>query len=324
VACPANIEVNATPGQCGATINAAPPTLTGDCGTVQCTPPAGSFFPTGTTPVTCVTTSGHQCGFTITVNDTQPPAINACPSPIITSTAAGQCSRVVTFATPTATDNCAVSSVVCSPSSGSSFPKGTTTVTCTATDTGGRTASCSFTVTVNDTELPLVTCPPNKTVTATSSNGANVTYAAPTASDNCPGVTATCAPASGSLFPVGSTAVTCTATDASNNTRTCQFTVTVEPVSCVPGIITGLQTAVTINPASVTVTWNADNCATGYVIKRKTGRRKPTGGYTIIAQLPPGQTSFIDTTVAPDRCYQYRVRATNSTTWSDPIDACTR
>ena len=54
---------------------------------------------------------------------------------------------VVTYATPTASDNCSAT-VACVPPSGSMFPVGTTTVTCTATDTAGNTATCSFPVTV--------------------------------------------------------------------------------------------------------------------------------------------------------------------------------
>src|SRR4030095_3657494 len=57
-------------------------------------------------------------------------------------------SKVVTYPSPTTSDNCSVSSVVCSPASGSIFPVGTTTVTCTATDSSGNTATCSFTVNV--------------------------------------------------------------------------------------------------------------------------------------------------------------------------------
>src|SRR5205814_274228 len=53
-----------------------------------------------------------------------------------------------------------------------------------------------------------------------------VTFA-PTVTDNCPGVTSNCVPASGSTFPAGVTTVNCTATDASLNTSTCNFTVTV-------------------------------------------------------------------------------------------------
>jgi hypothetical protein len=48
-----------------------------------------------------------------------------------------------------------------------------------------------------------------------------------TASDNCPGVTVTSTPASGSVFSVGTTTVNSTATDTSGNTASCSFTVTV-------------------------------------------------------------------------------------------------
>src|SRR5262249_36967091 len=59
------------------------------------------------------------------------------------------------------------------------------------------------------------------------SSGAPVTFAPPTVSDNCPGVTSICNPPAGSVFPVGTTTVTCTATDASGNTAACTFAVTV-------------------------------------------------------------------------------------------------
>jgi len=48
-----------------------------------------------------------------------------------------------------------------------------------------------------------------------------------TATDNCPGVTVESDPASGSTFPLGTTTVTATATDAAGNTSTCSFTVAV-------------------------------------------------------------------------------------------------
>jgi hypothetical protein len=54
-----------------------------------------------------------------------------------------------------------------------------------------------------------------------------VNYPAPVASDNCPGVGVVCSPASGASFPLGTTTVTCTATDMSGNTATCSFSVSV-------------------------------------------------------------------------------------------------
>ena len=113
--------------------------------------------------------------------------------------------------------------------SGSTFPVGTTTNTFLVTDTSGNTATCSFDVTVNDTELPVITCPGDITVANDPGIcGATVTYAV-TTSDNCPGETLlqTAGLASGSVFPVGTTTNTFEVTDASGNTASCSFNVTV-------------------------------------------------------------------------------------------------
>src|SRR5262249_41521938 len=134
----------------------------------------------------------------------------------------------VTF-TASATDNCPGVTSACTPASGFTFPKGTTTVTCTATDTSSNMTSCSFTVTVGDTQPPTLTCPAN--ITRNNDPGvctAVVTYAAPVAADNCPGVgTPVCTPASGSTFAHGTTTVSCAVMDASGNSNACSFTVTV-------------------------------------------------------------------------------------------------
>jgi hypothetical protein len=78
----------------------------------------------------------------------QAPTIVCPPNQIATATTACPVAAgaVVTYAAPMASDNCALQSVICNPPSGSTFPVGTTTVTCTATDTSGNTAACSFTV----------------------------------------------------------------------------------------------------------------------------------------------------------------------------------
>ena len=89
---------------------------------------------------------------------------------------------------------------------------------------------CSFSVTVNDEEPPTIVCPPDmvRTVEPGATSGSIVDFTA-TISDNCPVVGQipyTCNPPSGSQFPLGTTGVTCTATDASDNTASCSFTVT--------------------------------------------------------------------------------------------------
>ena len=272
ITCTANITKGNDPNQCGATVNyPAPTTMSGDvvCGTVTCSPVSGSFFPVGTTTITCNTTAGPTCTFTVTVNDTQPPSIT-CPANVTQSTDPNQCSAVVTYPAPKANDNCGVGTPVCLPPSGSTFQKGTTTVNCTVSDSSGNTATCSFTVTINDTQLPSITCPAN----ITKSNDPNqcsavVSYPAPTVSDNCPGVGAPiCSPPSGSTFPRGTTTVTCTVNDAASNTSTCSFTITVNdtqpPMISCPANVTAVSavgcppsssTAVTYPPPTV-----SDNC----------------------------------------------------------------
>jgi len=153
-----------------------------------------------------------------------------CPDNIPVCAPDGTCSAVVTYTTPTATDDCGgTPTVACVPASGTTFSKGTTTVTCTATDSNGQTSQCTFNVTVNDCQKPDITCPGNKEVCNTTGLCSAVVSFTASASDVCDGpLTPVCSPASGGIFPKGTTTVTCTATDAAQNSNSCSFTVTVD------------------------------------------------------------------------------------------------
>ncbi|MDX2669290.1 HYR domain-containing protein [Streptomyces sp. NRRL_ISP-5395] len=124
-------------------------------------------------------------------------------------------------------------------------PQGTT-LTCTVqfllgtqvpgTDTIGPAAAADpdfqqqISITVNDVDVPVVTVD-DRTARAPDDDGARISYTA-TATDPQDGeLPVTCAPPSGSLFPVGTTTVTCTATDSAGNTGadTARFEV-LEPV----------------------------------------------------------------------------------------------
>ena len=75
----------------------------------------------------------------------------------------------------------------------------------------------------------IIGCPANITVSANASCQATVSWTVPTASDNCGGALASTSTKSpGSVFSLGSTVVTYTATDAAGNTSTCSFTVVVQ------------------------------------------------------------------------------------------------
>ncbi|MCC6742758.1 MAG: HYR domain-containing protein, partial [Acidobacteria bacterium] len=271
--CPANVNAPAGPGQCSATVTYTTPTGTDNCPgavTVNCSPASGSSFPVGATTVTCTATDAASltatCTFTVTVVDSQPPTV-VCPANVTVGNTAGQCSAVVNFATPAASDNCPGSTVACLPPSGSSFPVGTTTVTCTASDASSNTGSCSFTVTVNDTQAPTLACPANVSVPNTAGQcSAVVAFSTPAATDNCPGTgPVTCVPATGATFPVGTTTVTCTATDASSNTGSCSFTVTVTdtqaPALTCPANVSAPATSGQCSASvSYTVPVASDNC----------------------------------------------------------------
>ena len=254
--CPANITQPNDPNQCGRVVTYAAPTSTGNCGAITCSPASGSFFPVGTTTVTCSSQAGPSCTFSVTIQDTQAP-VATCPAPITVPATMGTCSAVVTY-TATATDNCSGATIVCTPASGSTFPVGTTTVTCTASDASPNSpdATCSFTVTVQDTQLPAITCPANIVVTSNTTNGCTFTqvvnYPAPTATDNCGLASVVCMPPSGSTFNEGTTTVTCTATDTSGNTAACSFTVTVGAAFgfCSVDDATGNRFQMVVNPAS--------------------------------------------------------------------------
>src|SRR5262249_54883494 len=158
---------------------------------------------------------------------TNPPSITLNCSSNLTAVATSSNGATVFFSS-TATGGCSPPpTLVCNPPSGNTFPIGTTTVSCTASDTCGNGTNCSFTVTVYPQVS--ITCPSNITKQATSPSGAVVSFA-PAASGGCsPPPTVVCNPPSGSTFPVGTTTVTCTASDTCGHSATCSFLVTVYP-----------------------------------------------------------------------------------------------
>ena len=137
----------------------------------------------------------------------------------------------------------------CVPVSGSIFPIGTTTVSCTAVDQAGNHAQPrTFTVLVapKNAKPPKVTAPHHMKVEATGPSGAVAVFTA-TAVDPVDGVLpVVCAPASGSTFPIGTTTVTCSATNSFGKSDTDAFTVTVRDTT--PPEIVSVTPSVTLLP----------------------------------------------------------------------------
>ena len=249
ISCSSNITVNNTTGQCGAVVNYPAATATGNQPlTIIYSKASGSFFAVGTTTVTATATNScgtASCTFNVKVNDVQLPTIS-CPGNISVNNTAGVCGAVVTYTTPVGTDICpgAVTIRTAGLASGSTFPVGTTTNTFKVTDAAGNIATCSFTVTVNDVQLPTISCPGDISVNNNAGVcGAVVTYTTPVGTDICPGAVTirTAGLASGSTFPVGTTTNTFKVTDAAGNIANCSFTVTVtdneNPVILAPALL---------------------------------------------------------------------------------------
>jgi hypothetical protein len=220
---------------------------------------AGVIFNKGVTTVAWTASDGVNpsvpCSFTVTVKDNQQPVITCAVAVNADRNAdAGACTYKAILAefNATATDNCAVTSLIYSLSgattgsgttlAGKVFKKGVTTVTWTATDGVTTAITCSFTVTVADNQQPVINCPVAVNADRDANAGA-CTYTAvltefdAAATDNCAvtsltyslsgATTGTGTILAGVVFNKGVTTVTWTATDGVTTAVTCSFTVTV-------------------------------------------------------------------------------------------------
>ncbi|MBA2395441.1 MAG: HYR domain-containing protein, partial [Ktedonobacteraceae bacterium] len=234
---PATITADATSPQ-GATITytvaATDPDDANDQITTNCTPASGSVMPVGTTTVNCSTNdvagNASTGSFQVVVQDTTAPTLQL-PATITvdaTSLQGATVNYAVTATDPTNTaDQIAVS---CTPVMNSVFSVGATTVDCSAQDPAGNKSTGSFRVIVQDVTAPTLQLPVTITADATDQQGAVVNYAV-TATDptNTPDQLAiSCTIPSGSVFPIGTTAVICGAQDPSGNMSTGSFKVVVK------------------------------------------------------------------------------------------------
>ncbi|MGB0978824.1 MAG: HYR domain-containing protein, partial [Croceimicrobium sp.] len=291
---PANITAYSTAGSCGATVSW--PTITGNdnCNIsgISSSISSGSFFNTGTTTVvlTANDPSGNSgsSSFTVTVIDTIAPVFTSTVSGITITPNTASCDAVVTWTSPTATDNCSGVTYSSSHSSGGTFALGTTTVTVTATDADGNNRTVSFDVTVSDIVDPTISnVPANITVgNDAGSCDAVVNFTLPTVSDNCTGATITSSHASGSTFPLGTTTVSFTATDGAGNTSSASFEITVNDQEA--PVFTTVPPSDTVGQCGQIYTFTmpsgTDNC-TGLLLVRQTAGL-PSGSV-----FPPGATT---------------------------------
>jgi hypothetical protein len=274
---PANKTVNAITLNCATLVTWAKPTASDDCGIASIVS-SDDFFevagytllPVGVNVITYTVTDIHgnvtTASFNITVVDNQAPIITGCPANITVNAEAGRCDKVVNWMPPTASDNCPGVSLSTNHIQGETFPLGTTTVTYTATDHTGLVTTCSFNITVVDTQKPILAgVPANVTVECNAvPNAATVT-----ATDNCATTVAVVyneARTNGNCASNYILTRTWTATDAAGNIASGTQVITVQdtqaPVlSAAPANVTVECNAV---PAAATLT-ATDNCDAPHV-----------------------------------------------------------
>lgn len=181
--------------------------------------------------LTATDASGNaaSCIFSFTVADTINPTIT-CPADM---TVSADASCVFNYAGPPsgiASDNCTATPTVTGSLTPGPLAPGSYTDNLTATDPSGNTATCSYSITVQDTSSPTITCPADFSVAADGNCEATaMNYTAmASAADNCTAApTITQSPASGATLNQGTNTITLTATDGSGNTANCTFTITV-------------------------------------------------------------------------------------------------
>ncbi len=298
--CPSDILVPNSPGACTAIVNWTNPTFNDNCpgATIQQISGLanGSVFPAGLSKVAYRVTdsSGNftECSFIVTVADTEVPKIN-CPSDLVVSNDPGFCGAIVNGIAPlAAADNCGPFVISYSingatnvggvnDASGEFFNTGLSQVTYKIIDSTGNSTTCTFNITVKDVTAPVFDfCPTDIAVnTDIGTCTANVSWALPLASDDCPGLTLTQTSGlpSGSAFPLGTNTIVYTATDAGGLSSICSFKVIVEDadpptITCPPNQIVasepGVCSATLLNIAPFSTN---DNCSSTSILYDITG-----------------------------------------------------
>jgi hypothetical protein len=164
------------------------------------------------------------------------PVVTESPRDTVVANTAGLCGAVVDYALPKGEDTCSDTvfvKLIAGLAPGSFFPVGITEVKYELSDTLKNKTIFTFKVKIEDKELPVISCPKDTTANNEYGKcGAVVKYAVPKGTDNCPGVKTelTQGLGSGAFFSVGVTVETYKVTDASGNTTSCTFTVTVKDV----------------------------------------------------------------------------------------------
>ncbi|NTW23920.1 MAG: HYR domain-containing protein, partial [Lentimicrobium sp.] len=310
IVCPESISVMNDPGVCEAMVTVPQPEVSDNCGinsivnNFNGTGNASGIYPVGITTVIWTVTDLYgntaECSMTVTVTDNELPEI-ICPENVSVSTDASICEANVTIPQPEVSDNCGIASLINSYNGTNNasgvYPVGTTTINWIVTDIHGNTAECSMTVTVEDNENPVISCPENIAVnTDPGVCEANVTIPQPEVSDNC-GIESLVNTYNGTdnasgIYPAGVTEITWTVTDIHGNQAECTMTVTVTDnenpvIECPENIAVNADPGVCEASVTIPLPEVSDNCGVESVVNSFNGTNDASGVY------PVGTTTVI-------------------------------
>lgn len=218
-----------------------------------------SPIPVGPAAVVCTATDAagnvsEPVEYEFIVLDDVPPVVTLdLPAGLDALEATNPDGEVVNFGATAFDDVNGPADVTCDFPSGSRFPIGTTTVTCSASDsppiaipgtnpqefTNDKVGTAVFTVAVRDSTAPIVTVPAGIVAEAAGVAGSVITYSASAVDLVNGAIPPVCTPASGSTFAIGATSVTCKATDTAGNIGSASFEVMVNDTTPPPFIVNG-------------------------------------------------------------------------------------
>ena len=231
ISCPDDLMVDTDPGLCTATVNVLGTPVTSDnCAVMNLTNSGSGQYNFGDTQVEWLVTDDagntNSCIQTISVEDHEHPIIS-CPDDLTITTNTGLCAATgVSLGNAITNDNCTVFDLT--NDSTEPYDLGLNNIVWLVTDGSGNTNSCIQNITVEDHELPTITCPVNLTVNTDDAlcSATNVTLGIPISNDNCN--VDTVENDAAEPFVLTTTNVIWTVTDGNGNTSTCNQTVTVE------------------------------------------------------------------------------------------------
>ena len=296
---PDNISESSDGDACSTAITWDSPTADDNCNIASLTSDrdSGDTFDVGVHTVTYTATdvngNSTEDSFTVTVADNTNPIVIT-QNITIQLDGTGLASIAANQIDNGSTDACGIATYALDNSDFDCGDLGENTVTLTVQDIHGNSATGTATVTVEDSEAPVIEQLTVASVGATGSCAATVNWSEPTVSDNCTINSSLSSDiASGASFDVGISPVTYTYTDDGGNEVNMTFNVTVtdEEAPVITGMPSNITQGTDENSCMGTVTWEepsaTDNCTLATI----------GGDYDPGDEFPEGETEVIYTAI---------------------------